>query len=546
MNQFIQIETLIIELLLVVSLVAIAVRRLRIPYTIALVLIGLVLSAQQWARFELTPELILTIFVPPLVFEAAFHLNINELRRNLLLIVLLAVPGVILTMFVVAGVLALGAAIPLSLALVFGALIAATDPVAVIALFRTLGTPKRLELLVEAESLLNDGTAIVLFNLVLMMLLNNQKFNLIDGIGDFVRVSAGGIIVGGILGWVTWRLIARVDDYLIETTLTTILAFGSYLVAERLEFSGVLAVVAAGLINGNFGRRGMSPTTRLVLFSFWDYVAFLANSLIFLLIGIQVDLPDLLEVWQPLAWTIAAVLLARVIVVYGLGWIANRLSTPVPLRWQHIIYWGGLRGAVSLALALSLPASLGDNQSLLRTMTFGVVLFSLFIQGITMRPLLLRLGIIKRNEMRMEYELRRARLAATQESEKHLDMLHQNGLISTPTWEQLKPMLSTATQVFADAVRDALHTQPNLEDEEMDMARREILQSQRSALIDLQRNGVISDEILERLTAEIDAGLSGAEVPPFTFKDSVPPNSHQAEEAGKVETWEEPDPRPLP
>ena len=249
MQQFLTTETLIIELLLIASLVAIVVRRLHIPYTVALVVVGLLLTAQSNVSIELTPELILALFVPPLVFEAAFHLKLTELRQNLVTILVLAVPGVILTTMIVAGMLTLGTSLSLPVALVFGALIAATDPVAVVALFRLLGVPKRLSVLIEGESLLNDGTALVLFNLMLAVALTG-KFNLFSSLVEFVQVAAGGIVVGLVLGWAISRLIARIDDYLIEITLTTVLAYGTYLVAEQLHFSGVLAVVAAGLITG--------------------------------------------------------------------------------------------------------------------------------------------------------------------------------------------------------------------------------------------------------------------------------------------------------
>ena len=426
MDQFLTTETLIIELLLIASLVAIAVHRLRIPYTVALVVVGLIITSQSPLEIELTPELILALFVPPLVFEAAFHLNFRELQRNLPSILLLAVPGVILTTLIVAGVLTLGKTLSLPLALVFGALIAATDPLAVVALFRSLGVPKRLAVLIEGESLLNDGTAIVLFNLMLLVALTG-RFNLVESIASFLRVAIGGTVVGLVLGWIISRLIARVDDYLIETTLTTVLAFGSYLVAEQLHFSGVLAVVAAGLINGNMGPQGMSPTTRIVLFNFWEYVAFLANSMVFLMIGLQVSIPALLANWQPVLWAILAVLLARLVVVYGLSWITKFMAEPIPFKWQHVLNWGGLRGAICLALALSLPASLGSERDLLRVMAFGVVLFTLLVQSTTMRALIRFLKVITRSEAQVEYEMRHARLASLRIADTRLDRMHAEG-----------------------------------------------------------------------------------------------------------------------
>jgi CPA1 family monovalent cation:H+ antiporter len=296
MEGFLSVETLTIELLFVAALVAIAARRLRLPYTVALVLVGLLITFRQPLEIELTPEIILALFVPPLVFEAAFHVEFRRLREALLPILVLAIPGVLLTTVIVGYIISAGLGISLSSALVFGALIAATDPVAVVALFRQIGAPKQLSVIVEGESLFNDGTAIVVFNLMLAAALpaaggSTQTGGIVAGIVDIVRVSAGGLVIGAGLGWLVAQLIARLDDYLIETTLTTVLAFGAYLVAERLHVSGVLAVVTAGIISGNYGPQGMSPTTRIVLFNFWEYLAFVANSLVFLLIGLDVNLP---------------------------------------------------------------------------------------------------------------------------------------------------------------------------------------------------------------------------------------------------------------
>jgi CPA1 family monovalent cation:H+ antiporter len=507
MEQFLTTETLIIELLLIASLVAIAVHRLRIPYTVALVVVGLIITFQSPVEIELTPELILALFVPPLIFEAAFHLNIRELQRNLPGILLLAVPGVILTTLIVAGILVWGNTLSVPMALVFGALIAATDPVAVVALFRTLGVPKRLSVLIEGESLLNDGTAIVLFNLMLAVALTG-RFNLVEGIASFLRVAVGGTAIGLMLGWIISRLIARVDDYLIETTLTTVLAFGSYLVAEQLHFSGVLAVVAAGLVNGNMDPQGMSPTTRIVLFNFWEYVAFLANSMVFLLIGLQVSIPALIATWQPILLAILAVLLARFIVVYSLSFLVNRVAEPISLRWQYVVNWGGLRGAVCLALALSLPTSLGSERDLLRVMAFGVVLFTLLVQSTTMRPLIRFLKIITRSEVQVDYEMRHARLASLRIADARLDRLYSEGLLSTHTWEKLKQFITQNAASLAVAMRELLLADPALEAEELDTGWRELNRTQRGALFSLRRDGVISEEVFEELTVEIDARLS--------------------------------------
>lgn len=512
MDAITELEKIIIELLLVISLVAIVVQYLRVPYTVALVTGGLILGFVEPLPVELTSELILAFFVPPLIFEAAFHLDFRELRENMRFLLALAVPGVILTMLIVGYMLTWTTALPLVTALVFGALVAATDPVSVIALFRTLGVPKRLTALVEGESLLNDGTAIVVFNVVLAIALTGH-LDIGASVVDFIKVVVGGVGVGLLLGWLTANLIARVDNHLIETTLTTVLAYGSYLLAEQFHFSGVLAVVTAGIINGDIGPRGMSPTTRIILSNFWEYAAFLANSLIFLLIGLQIRIPALLEFWQPILAAIVAVLVARLIVVYGLSQMIRR-GEPVPLAWRHVLAWGGLRGAISLALALSLPIQLGfANREQLQVMAFGVVLFTLFVQGMTIGPLVRWLKINAVNAAQQEYELRHARLVALQEAESHLDTLYRKGLVTRYTWENLKPNLSKKTSELANSVRELLRDYPDLASQDLKAARQELLRAQRSALLGLKVDGVISGNTFEQLAVEIDTLLEEPDWP---------------------------------
>jgi CPA1 family monovalent cation:H+ antiporter len=502
MTDIFEIEVLILELLLIVSIVAVVVRRFRIPYTVGLVLAGLALSFRPPLKIELTPELILAILLPPLVFEAAFHLNIDKLRRNVGTILLLAIPGVILTMLITGGIVSYGAGLPLGAALVFGALIAATDPVSVVAIFRRIGAPKRLEVMLEGESLFNDGTAIVLFGIALGALGTGQ-FSLVQGTIDFVIIAGGGILVGLVLGVIAIPLLARIDDHLVETTLTTVLAFGSYLVAEQLHVSGVLAVVIAGLIAGNIGRREMSPTTRIAVLNFWEYVAFLANSVIFLVIGLEVDLPGLVSDWQPILWAIFAVLVSRAVGIYGL----SRLGRPIPSNWRHVMWWGGLRGAIALALALSVPPSMGEERSTLLHMAFGVVLFTLLVQGLSMEGLVKRLGLVAQSEEQSDYEIRRARALAARSGHEHMQRMYTEGLISLHTWERVQPILRDRSEALAKAVQELLQSSPGLEADEVLSARKEELRAQRDMLAKLRRDGVITDATMEHLVAEVDAAM---------------------------------------
>ncbi len=512
MEQFLATETIIIELLLIVSLVALVVRRLRIPYTVALVVVGLLITFQKPLEIELTPELILSLFIPPLVFEAAFHLEFKSLRDNWLPIVGLAIPGVLVTTFIVGGIVSWGVGISLTSGLVFGALIAATDPVAVVSLFKALGAPKRLTTLVESESLFNDGTAIVLFKLIVAVALSavvgsgseaHHSFDILSAVVDFFRVAAGGLLIGIGLGWVIAQIIARVDDYLIETMLTTVLAFGTYLVAERFHVSGVLAVVAAGIVTGNIGLKGMSPTTRIVLFNFWEFLAFVANSLVFLLIGLDVNLREIGANLLPITIALGAVLLSRALVVYGLMALANLSSNKVSLAYRHVLFWGGLRGAISLALALSLPLALADRE-ILRVMTFGVVLFTLLAQGTTMQFLLRCLGIGVAPPLELEYERRHGRLIAAQAAFRRIKEMYLGNLFSLTIWQEIEPKLQKQIAEALESQNELLKKHPELQSEEREDAQREGLNAQRAALAKMLSGGLISDVVYDELVTEVD------------------------------------------
>ena len=246
MSEIFVIEEYAVALLLIATLVGIVARRLRMPYTVGLVIVGAGLAIlYQPFHIEVEPDLILGIFVPPLIFEAAFHLPVNELRRNLIPILALAIGGVLLTTFLVGGIVHLGGGLLMANAIVFGSIIAATDPVAVIALFRTLGVPKRLQVLLEGESLLNDGTAIVVFNIAVGAAATGG-FNIIDGVGNFLSSAGIGLAIGLVFGLLASLVISRIDDYLIETAITFVLAYGSFIVAESIHVSGVLAVTKPG------------------------------------------------------------------------------------------------------------------------------------------------------------------------------------------------------------------------------------------------------------------------------------------------------------
>jgi len=516
MDSFLNTEIEIVEVLLIVTLVAMVARRIKLPYTVALVLAGLVIALQNQFRIELTPDLVLALFLPPLVFEAAFHLRLDQLRANLTPILVLAIPGVLLSTALVGLLLSLFGILPLPAALLFGALISATDPVAVIAVFRAVGAPKQLTVLVEGESLFNDGTAIVIFHIMLAYVIEGTLSPL-EGVLDFFVVALGGVVIGLVLGYMVAALIARIDDYLIEITLTTVVAFGSYLIAETFHMSGVLAVVMAGLVVGNVGPRGMSPTTRIVLINFWEYLAFLANSFVFILIGMNVEYAELLQFLTSALIGVVVVLVARVITVYGLGAILRALRGPgsVSPSYLHVMVWGGLRGAVSLALVLSIPLAVMERRQLL-AMSFGVVLFTLLAQATTIPAVLTRLGLTAKKQTSLEYERTQGELLATRSAGRHIDHLYKEGALLPVAWETVRKEVDQRQEELSDRLRSLLEEKPALRTQVISLARVEVLRAQRAALDELARDGLLSDEALSELEAQIDAALEAPSEIPLT------------------------------
>lgn len=404
----------ILILLTVACLSAIALRRLKFPYTVALVLLGIGLgwlgkhveSLEFLQTLTLSHDLILFVFVPPLIFESALNLDSRLLLRNLTPILTLAAPGLLISTAIVGVILSWGTALTLPQALLFGSLISATDPVAVIALFKELGAPKRLGILVEGESLFNDATAIVTFNIILGIIATGQTFGLPalqQGVLAFLISFVGGIAVGAVVGFLMQTPISLSrDNPLVLATLTTIVAYGTFLVAEEVvHVSGVIAIVSAGIVLGWYKTNNLKPEARVFVAEFWEYLAFLANSLIFLLMGLTVSgLQFFLQVKQTqdllgaIGLTLIAILVARAIVVFGLTALINYLqpANAVSFSYQLVSFWGGLRGAVCLALALSFDPNF-PNRELILMLTLGVVIFTLLLPGTTIAALLKNLRL---------------------------------------------------------------------------------------------------------------------------------------------------------
>jgi CPA1 family monovalent cation:H+ antiporter len=386
---------LLVGLLALAAVVAVIARPLRLPYTVALVVAGLFVgigaSAAGFPAVQVSPEVVLVVLLPGLVFEAAYRLRVAELRRWFGGLALLAVPGVLISAAVVAVLVHLGTGLRLDLAFIVGAMVSATDPAAVVATFKRQRVPPALSTMVDGESLLNDGTGLVLFAIAVGAI--HAPIGAGAAIVTFVGTVALSLAIGLAMGIVAVRATRLVDDHLVELTISVVLAYGSYVLADQLHLSGVIATVTAAIALGNLGPgRALSETGSDAIDTVWEFFAYLLTAVVFLLVGLAIPPSRLVEAIGPIAWAIAAILIGRGVVVYVLLGGASRLAIRpglaehLPSAWLHVLFWAGLRGAVAVAMALSLPADI-PQRDLLQEITFGVVLFTLLVQGTTVGKL---------------------------------------------------------------------------------------------------------------------------------------------------------------
>jgi CPA1 family monovalent cation:H+ antiporter len=485
------------------------------PYTLLLVIVGLGLALLNVRLVDLSPDLILLIFLPPLLFEAGWNVNWNHFKQDLTPICLYAILGVVISI----GGIALGlhgfAGIALATALLIAASLATTDPISVIALFRELGVDKRLTVLMEGESLFNDGVAVVAFGLLSGFAISGEEFTVQMAIASFLVTTGIGLGVGLGIGFGISYLTQRFDLPLVEQSLTLVAAYGAYAIAEELGGSGVIAVVLVGVILGNYGSRvGMSPRTRLVVSEFWEFLAFLVNSIVFLLIGDQVQFSTMGANLMPVAVAIAAVLISRAISTFSLSSFSNAIAaSQISWTYQTVLWWGGLRGSVSIALALSVPKSFPDRDLIITTV-FGVILFTLLVQGLTTQPLLKALDLLGDQPLRQQYLEAIARRVALNRVLDYLDRqcnrLEIEPAICLRQASQVKQQLD-AVQQEIDALQAA---HPEFKELAAEQLRTEALAIEADTYAEFIRMGRLNGKlspVVQQILAEADSHDNRAE-----------------------------------
>jgi monovalent cation:H+ antiporter, CPA1 family len=501
-----------IILLLVATGVALLSRRLKVPYVAGLVLAGLAITELLPSRIGLNDSLILSLCLPILVFEAAINTDISRLRSTVKPIALLAGPGVVISSGVTAILLKWGLDINWIPAMLAGVILAITDTVSVIAVFKEVAVPSRLSTIVEGESLFNDGVALVLFSLILQFY-TAGSLTILDGLQEFFVVIVGGTLVGLIVGYLSTGLFVRSDEPLSSILLTLAVALGAFQAGQLLGVSGVVAVVVAGLIVGTKGIAGnVSASTRLTLLTFWESLGFGVNSLIFLLIGLEVNLTTLWFTLPAVLLAILAYQIGRMVSVYPLLAMVGWFDRSIPGRWQHVLFLGNIKGSLSMALALSLPSGLVGREQII-AIVFGTVLLSLVGQGVSLPWLVKRLNLSPVSPSRQQVEEMQAQLITSKAAQDELDSLLKTGVLPKSIYEEMR----SAYQVRIASAEKALREFYNLRSEEfgtkkrdrskLDAIRRRLLLAEKGSLTEAMRKRILSEEIVRDRITTIDEQL---------------------------------------
>ncbi|GAB4224093.1 MAG: hypothetical protein Tsb005_20690 [Gammaproteobacteria bacterium] len=514
------ITTIIILLFATAAIVHAICKYIKFPFAVGLVIAGILLnyiqhyvfiSEQSLLTHLVSPHLILYVCLPTLLFESALHLDCKQLKQNMIPILALAIPGLLISTGVIGWIIAYFTHMDLMHGLLLGAILSATDPTAVIALFKQLGAPKRLTVLVEGESLFNDATAIVTAKLIVGFILSQtlSTHPMNSAISYFLMEFCGGLLLGCVLAIVFGWIIGRIEsDANIEISLTTILAYASFVIAtDVMHVSGVMATVAAGLTMSSWGATKISPSIKQYLQQYWDFLAYIVNALIFLLVGLSVNLSALINAWLPLCIVIIAMLVSRAIVVYGLSSLITCFmpNNPIDLRYQTIMYWGGLRGAIALAIVLGLGSF--NHVEFFTVLVTGAVLFTLLVQGLTIHKLVSCLGLDKQPLPDQLAQLEGQAMAVNYALQT-VPQLEHSGFFSPRIAQELRAKCTIDAKTIHQTI-EQLRSNELTEAKELNLLFLRCFAVERSAYYDMFAAGHLTEAAYRNLLDLVDAQIEG-------------------------------------
>jgi monovalent cation:H+ antiporter, CPA1 family len=510
-----QTVTVMIILLLVATGVAIISRRFNMPYVTGLVIAGLAVSEFLPQKIGLDSSLIINLFLPILLFEASINTDISRLRSTVKPIALLAGPGVVIASGVTAVALKFGLGLNWIPALLLGVILAITDTVSVIAVFKEVSVPSRLITIVEGESLFNDGVALVLFGLILKVF-SAGSVTVVEGVRELVVVIVGGSLIGLVLGYLGTILYAKSDDSLSNILLTVAIALGAFQFSQALGVSGVVAVVIAGLIVGNVELASVSASSRITVLSFWEYAGFGVNTFIFLLIGLEIKLGTLGRIFPAVVLAVLAYQLGRFLAIYPLLALVRWFDRAIPLCWRHVLFFGNIKGSLSMALALSLPTSLAGRDQLV-AIVFGAVLLSLVVQGSSLPWLVKQLKITHVSEAQQWIESLQSQLMTGKAAQDELDSLLRTGVLPKTVYEELRSSYQIRIAAAERSLRDFYNRRSDKvsaavsKHTRFDAIRRRLLTAEKNALSDALRKRILSEEVVKSRLQAIDRELLNLE-----------------------------------
>ncbi len=506
-------------IMMVAVIVAIVAKYIRWPYTIVLLISGLVIAYfNVEPPFVLDKDMIFHILLPPLIFEGALHMRLKHLKENAKVISLLAIPALIISSFFVGWLIYIftdsffASALTFPIALLIAVIIIPTDPVSILAIYKDTKIPTKLKNIIEGESIFDDGTCLVLFA-VILDLIRSGNLDIMTGIVDFLRMAIFGILLGLAVGYILFLIISKIDDKFTEVMITLIMVFGLFAMAENMGASGVFAVVMAGLILGNYGTRfAMTPSARHTLLSFWGFIVFLVNSFLFIVVGMNVDLG---AVWNEIGLVVFCVLalwFARAASIFIIGKIMNKNEpNNLPKKWQAVMWWGGLRGAIPIALALSIPLTLDDgtlfpHRDLILAITFGVVLMTLLLQGLSLKTLIKKLGFHSVSKKEAEKEEREI-ATLLKDTVDELIQLKDDGEISSSAYDWLIHKYSQANSQLLTELGLLVQEHGFIPREEYTYSVKETLEAKKESVKEAWEKDLIKGSVGERLLSEIDSQI---------------------------------------